>query len=30
MTYIVDNEISMGQIETKIRYDVEVSRPYYC
>jgi hypothetical protein len=29
-TYIVDNEISMGHIETKIRYDVEVSRSYYC
>ena len=30
MTYIIGNEISMGQIDTKIRYDVEVSRPYYC
>ena len=30
MTYIIGNEILMGQIDTKTRYDVEVSRPYYC
>lgn len=29
-TYVVDNEIQMAQIDNAIKYDVEVSRKYYC
>lgn len=29
-TYVVDNEIQMAQIDSNIKYDVEVARKYYC
>lgn len=29
-TYVVDNEIQMAEIDNHIKYDVEVSRKYYC
>jgi hypothetical protein len=29
-TYVVDNEIQMAEIANHIKYDVEVSKKYYC
>lgn len=29
-TYIVDNEIQMAYVDNFIRYDIAVSKQYYC